>query len=208
MPYADRAAAGRALATLLEHLRGPRTVVLGLPRGGVPVAAQVAAALGAPLDVLVVRKLGLPGQPELAMGAVASGGVRVLNPEVLTAHRVTPEQLAEVTGRELLELHRRERAYRGERDPVPLAGAVVVLVDDGLATGASAAAAIRAAREHGPASVVLAVPVGAPEVVRRLATVADDVVCAHEPAELIAVGRHYADFAEVSDDAVRSALGA
>src|SRR5215470_12461016 len=146
LPYADRAEAGRTLAGLLEHLRGKRVVVLGLPRGGVPVAAEVAAALDAPLDVLVVRKLGVPWQPELAMGAVASGDVLVLNRDVLAAAAVSEEDLAAVTERERAELRRREAAYRGDRQPVPVTGAVAVLVDDGLATGASAAAAIKAAR--------------------------------------------------------------
>ncbi len=206
LPYADRAEAGRAVAALLDHLRGRSVVVLGLPRGGVPVAAEVAAALDAPLDVLVVRKLGLPWHPELAMGAVASGDVRVLNPDVLASAGVSAADLDEVTERELAELRRRELAYRGDRPPVPLTGAVAVLVDDGLATGATAAAAIQAARARGPAAVVLAVPVGAAEIVRRLEGLADEVVCAATPSRLVAVGRHYVDFSEVSDKEVRSAL--
>jgi putative phosphoribosyl transferase len=206
LPYADRAEAGRELAARLGHLRGQHVVVLGLPRGGVPVAAEIADALDAPLDVLVVRKLGLPWQPELAMGAVASGDVRVLNSDVLAAANVSAQDLDAVTERELAELRRREDAYRGGRPPVPLTGAVVVLVDDGLATGASAAAAIQAARSPGPASVVLAVPVGAAEIVRKLSALADEVVCAATPARLLAVGRHYCDFSEVPDAEVRRLL--
>jgi putative phosphoribosyl transferase len=206
LPYADRADAGRVLVAQLGHLRDQKVVVLGLPRGGVPVAAVVAAALGAPLDVLVVRKLGVPWQPELAMGAVASGDVRVLNPDVLAAAAVSEEDLAAVTERERAELRRREAAYRGDRPPVPVAGATVVLVDDGLATGASAAAAIQAARARGPDAVVLAVPVGAAEIVRKLSELADEVVCAATPRRLVAVGRHYLDFSPVPDDEVRRIL--
>jgi putative phosphoribosyl transferase len=206
LPYADRADAGRALAALLGHLHDQKVVVLGLPRGGVPVAAEVAAALDAPLDVLVVRKLGVPWQPELAMGAVASGDVRVLNPDVLAVAAVSAEDLAAVTERERAELRRREEAYRGDRPPVPVAGATVVLVDDGLATGASAAAAIQAARARGPAAVVLAVPVGAAEIVHKLSELADEVVCAATPRRLVAVGRHYLDFSPVPDGEVRRIL--
>jgi putative phosphoribosyl transferase len=208
LPYADRAEAGRELAGRLEHLRGQPVVVLGLPRGGVPVAAQVAAALAAPLDVLVVRKLGLPWHPELAMGAVASGDVRVLNPDVLAGAGVSTQDLEAVTERERAEVRHRERAYRGDRPPVPVRGAVVVLVDDGLATGASAAAAVRAVRAREPARVVLAVPVGAAEIVRKLSALADEVVCAAVPARLLAVGRHYADFAEVPEQEVHRLLQA
>src|SRR5262249_11739308 len=175
-------------------------------RGGVPGAAEVAAALDAPLDVLVVRKLGVPWQRELAMGAVASGEVRVLNPDVLAAAGVSAEDLAAVTERELAELHRREAGYPRAPPPGPPARGVAVLVDGGLATGASAAAAIEAARARKPAAVVLAVPVGAAETVQRLAGLADEVVCAATPRRLVAVGRHYLDFSPVPEEQVQAVL--
>jgi predicted phosphoribosyltransferase len=185
--------------------------VLGLPRGGLPVAAEVAAALHAPLDVLVVRKLGMPGQPELAFGAVASGAdpdrpVQVRNDLVLERGRASPAQLEAVVGREVAELHRRELAYRGERPAVDLSGRVVVVVDDGLATGASARAALLAVRARGPSSLVLAVPVAPRSTLVVLDEVADHVVCAAVPRRFIAVGRHYADFHQVSDAEVHAVL--
>ena len=180
--------------------------MLGLPRGGVPVAAEVSAALDAPLDVFLVRKLGLPGYPELAMGAIATGGVQVRNEGVLRLHSVRPEQLAEVVARESDELERREREYRGDRPPAPLAGRDVVLVDDGLATGATMQAAVEAVRLLSPASVLVAVPVGSPDACRRVAAVADDLVCLHAPTDFGAVGVYYKDFRQTRDDEVRALL--
>ncbi|HEY3262372.1 MAG TPA: phosphoribosyltransferase family protein [Pseudonocardiaceae bacterium] len=185
--------------------------VLALPRGGVPVAAEVAAALHAPLDVLVVRKLGLPGQPELAFGAVASGAdpdrpVQVRNDLVLARGRATPEQLDAVVQREIAELRRREHAYRGGHAAVDVAGRVAVVVDDGLATGASARAALLAVRARGPSAVVLAVPVAPRSTLTALDALADDVVCVAAPRRFIAVGRHYADFHQVTDAEVYAVL--
>ena len=205
LPFADRTAAGRALA---EAMRGQvrADVVLGLPRGGVPVAAQVAAALGADLDVFVVRKLGAPEQPELAMGAIASGGVRVMNAPVLRHLRLRDEDVEQVAARELVELERRERPYRGDRPPPQLTGAAVVLVDDGLATGATMRAAVQALQALAPQRIVVAVPVGAPDAVELLRGAADDVVCLHAPAGFGAVGTYYRDFAQTTDDEVRRLL--
>ena len=185
--------------------------VLALPRGGVPVAAEVAAALHAPLDVLVVRKLGMPGQPELAFGAVASGvhpdrPVQVRNDLVLARGRASPDQLDAVVAREVTELRRREHAYRGERPAVDVSGRVVVVVDDGLATGASARAALLAVRARGPSTVVLAVPVAPRSTLTALHEIADHVVCAAVPRRFIAVGRHYADFHQVTDAEVHAVL--
>ena len=206
LPFDDRAQAGRALAAALSERAYADPVVLGLPRGGVPVAAPVARALGAPLDVAVVRKLGAPGQPELAVGAIGAGGVRVLNDDVVAALRLDPAALEEVSARELAELQRRERAYRGDRQAEPLAGRAAVLVDDGLATGATMLAAVRIARAAGAGQVVVAVPVGAPASCRRLAGSADEVICLHRPQPFSSVGRHYRDFEQTSDDEVRRLL--
>lgn len=207
--FADRADAGRRLGqALVDRWPGQPVVVLGLPRGGVPVAAEVAAALGAPLDVLVVRKLGVPWQPELAMGAVAGGGVRFVDSAVVRQLAVPADQVEAVTRRELVELERRERAYRDDRPPAPVAGRVVVLVDDGLATGATVRAAVKAVRAAGPARVVVAVPVGAPKGCRALREVADEVVCLEEPDRFVAVGAWYDDFGQTGDDEVRRLLSA
>ncbi|SEO66290.1 Predicted phosphoribosyltransferase [Trujillonella endophytica] len=209
MRFADRAAAGRALAVELSGRGLDGAVVLGLPRGGVVVAAPVAAALGAPLDVLVVRKLGLPGRPELAMGAIAAVGDAVetiRNPEVLEAARVDEAAFAAVRARELVELRRRVEAYRTGRPPVPVRGRTVVLVDDGLATGSTVRAALAALRSQQPARVVVAVPVGSPHVVAELAAEVDALVCLAAPAGFRAVGQVYADFSPTEDDAVRAAL--
>ena len=207
--FADRSDAGRRLAAALTgRWPGQQPVVLALPRGGVPVAAEVAAALGAPLDVFVVRKLGVPWQRELAMGAIATGGVRVLNDTVVRHLAITPDQVDRVARDELVELERREREYRGGRPPPDLTGRTVVLVDDGLATGATMRAAAQAVRAAGPARVVVAVPVGAPESCRAVGTVADDVVCLEQPASFGAVGAWYVDFDQTTDDEVRRLLAA
>ena len=207
MIFHDRADAGRVLAQHLARYatRGDITV-LGLPRGGVPVAFEVAAALGAPLDVFVVRKLGTPGQRELAMGAIASGGVRVLNDDVVTALGITPEIIDAVAQSELHELERRERAFREGRPPADIKNRVAILVDDGLATGATMRAAIEAVRQLAPKRVVVAVPVGARDTCEELGRLADEVVCASMPVPFSAVGQWYADFEQTSDDEVRALL--
>jgi predicted phosphoribosyltransferase len=183
-------------------------VVLGLPRGGVPVAAEVASAIGAPLDVMVVRKLGVPFQPELAMGAIASGGVRVLNDDVIRIAGITPEAIDRATADQQRELERREQAYRDGRQAVPLAGKVAIIVDDGLATGSTMRAAVAAVRQLKPARVVVAVPVGAPETCALLAETADDVICLAMPTRFSAVGLWYQDFSQTTDEEVRALLAA
>ena len=199
-PFADREDAGRKLAAELPELERP--VVLGLPRGGVPVAAAVARAIGAPLDVFVVRKLGLPAQPELAMGAVASGGVQVLNDDVLRHAAVTPAVLEEVAGRELAEVAARDRLYRGDRPAMRLSGLDVVLVDDGLATGATMRAAVLAVRSREPRSVVAAVPVAPRETVTAFEREGIELVCPLVPRDFAAVGSWYRDFGQVADEEV------
>jgi len=204
--FADRVQAGQLLAARLQHLRGRPLVVLGLPRGGVPVAAQVAAALDAALDGIVVRKLGVPVQPEVAMGAIGEDGVRVLNPEVVRMAAVTDRQLAEVEAHERAELERRARTFRGQRPRLGLTGHVAVVVDDGIATGATARAACLIARAQGAAWVVLAVPVAPPEWTARLGDAADEYVCVATPEQFQAVGQFYADFSQTSDTEVIAAL--
>jgi predicted phosphoribosyltransferase len=206
--FRDRAEAGKALAALLAGDYGDRSgvIVLGLPRGGVPIAYEVARALGAPLDVFMVRKLGVPGQPELAMGAVASGGSRVLNRYVMRMSGVTDAELERVTESERDLLARREASYRGDRPPLDVADRVVIVVDDGLATGASMRAAVEALRGGRPAELVVAVPVAPPDSRDELAGVADKVVCARTPHPFFAVGHWYDDFSEVTDDEVRRFL--
>jgi putative phosphoribosyl transferase len=205
--FRDRGEAGRVLAEQLAAYRGKDGVlVLGLARGGVPVGWEVASALHAPLDVFLVRKLGVPGWTELAMGALASGGGVVMNDSVVSSLHVTDEQIREVIGRETAELQRREWAYRGGR-PVPdPQGKIVLLVDDGIATGASMLAAVRALRAVGPKSITVAVPVGPQSACHELAREADDVVCATMPPAFDAVGQVYRDFHQVSDDEVRELL--
>jgi predicted phosphoribosyltransferase len=205
--YSDRHEAGVVLAERLERFAGRGdVVVLALPRGGVPVGYEVARALSAPLDVFVVRKLGLPGHSELAMGAIASGGVRVLNEEVFAYVAVPPAAVDAVTRTEQLELERREQAYRGGRPLVPTEGRVVILVDDGLATGSTMRAAVLAVRRLHPARVVVAVPVGARDTCESLRQVADDVVCAAMPEPFTAVGLWYSDFSQTTDTEVRELL--
>ncbi|MFI6009985.1 phosphoribosyltransferase family protein [Streptomyces sp. NPDC051243] len=206
MRYDDRRAAGRLLAEGLEELRGQDVVVLGLPRGGVPVAAEVALSLGAPLDVLVVRKLGVPGQPEWGFGAIGEHGVRVLNQDVIDAAGLRTGEREAVEEAERGELERRVRSYRGERAALPVAGRTALVVDDGLATGATAEAACRVVRGQGAARIVLAVPVGADRSVARLRSVADDVVCPHTHRILGSVGAWYRDFDQVTDAEVTSLL--
>jgi predicted phosphoribosyltransferase len=205
--FADRHDAGRVLAERVRVYAGRDDVlVLGLPRGGVPVAYEVARSLGAALDVFVVRKLGVPQQPELAMGAIASGGVRILNEDVVRWYRIPQDIIEAVARDEERELARRERAYRNGRPAVPIEGKVVVLVDDGLATGSTMRAAIAAVRRLKPSRVIVAVPVGARETCQDLGAFADDVVCAQIPAAFSAVGLWYADFAQTTDDEVTALL--
>ncbi len=206
MPFVDRPSAGRRLARRLGHVRGDNPIVVGLPRGGVPVAAEVASALGAPLDVIVVRKLGLPYQPELAMGAIGEDGVRVLNDGLLRFAGVTEAEIALVEERERAELERRARRFRGGRARVPLAGRTVIVVDDGVATGSTARAACLVAREQGAARVVLAVPVAPPGWGAGLGDAADELVCLETPEPFFAVGQWYADFSQTSDDEVADCL--
>jgi predicted phosphoribosyltransferase len=181
-------------------------VVLALPRGGVPVAYEIARALDAPLDVFLVRKLGVPGRRELAMGAIASGGVRVLSPDVVSWYGIPDAVIDEVARDEQAELERRERAYREGRMPLELRDRVVLLVDDGLATGASMKAAVEAVRAHAPSRIVVAVPVGAPDTCRELEDVADEIVCARAPEFFSAVGQWYVDFSQTTDQEVRDLL--
>jgi putative phosphoribosyl transferase len=205
--FKDRFDAGRSLAARLrDYANRDDVLVLALPRGGVPVAYEVARALAAPLDVFLVRKLGVPRHEELAMGAIASGGVRVLNDEVVRMLRIPPKVIDEAARRELAELRRREQEYRDDRPPVDVAGKTVLLVDDGLATGSTMLAAAEALRRMGPARLVVAVPVGAPETCERFQPVVDDVVCAVTPEPFHAVGLWYEDFSQTSDDEVRELL--
>lgn len=205
--FTDRYEAGRELARVLGHYaHRPEVWVLGLPRGGVPVAYEVACALGAPLDVLIVRKLGVPGQEELAMGAIAPGGVRVLNHELLEQLRIEDERLEQVEQKERAELERRQQAYRGQRPFPDLTGKTVILVDDGLATGASMRAAALAVRAMNPARVVIAAPVAPPDTCEALLEVADEVRVLRQPEPFRAVGLWYEHFPQTDDEEVRRLL--
>lgn len=206
MYFTDRTDAGRQLAARLEHLKGRDVVVLGLPRGGVPVAEQVADALGAPLDVCLVRKLGVPFQPELAMGAIGEGDVRVLNDHVLADTGVSAGDLATVEARERVVLGQRSRRYRGARSAARLDGRTVVVVDDGLATGATAIAACRVVRAQGAARIVLAVPVAPGDWRERIGREADEAVSVHEPDFFYAIGQFYQDFSQTPDEEVVACL--
>jgi predicted phosphoribosyltransferase len=209
MYFRDRREAGRQLARhLAAYANRPDVLVLALPRGGVPVAYEVARALDAPLDVFLVRKLGLPGHEELAMGAVASGGVRVLNRDVVEALRISPEIIDAVANRELQELERREREYRGDRPLPDVRGKTVILVDDGLATGSTMRAAAEALRQQGPARLVVAVPAGSPQTCDEFRDEVDEIVCAITPEPFYAVGLWYDDFSQTTDDEVRELLAA
>jgi putative phosphoribosyl transferase len=205
--FPDRAEAGRLLATKLAKYSGrDDVIVLGLPRGGVPVAFEVAQALRVPLDVFIVRKLGVPGFEELAVGAIASGGVRVLNEEVANALPNRDEIIEAVTQRESAELERREHEYRDGRPAPEISGRTVILIDDGLATGATMRAAVKALRQRGAAEIVVAVPVGPPDTCKEFEDEADEVVCASAPEFFQAVGQYYEDFSQTSDDEVRDLL--
>jgi putative phosphoribosyl transferase len=206
MVFADRADAGRRLAARLQDLRGKRVVVLGLPRGGVPVAFEVARALRAPLDVIVVRKLGVPFQPELAMGAIGEDGVRVIDREVIRAAAVSDSELTVVEARERAEVQRRAHLFRGGRPRQPLDGRVAVVVDDGIATGATARAACQIARVQRAARVVLAVPVAPPGWEARIGASADELLCLQTPAPFFAIGQSYADFTQTTDEEVVACL--
>ncbi len=204
--FEDRVDAGRHLAERLESLRGKDIVVLGLPRGGVPVAFEVAKALRAPLDVLVVRKLGVPFQPELAFGAIGEGGVRVINDFVVAEADLTEEDMARVEAEQRAELARRSERFRRGHDRIPIAGRIAVIVDDGVATGATAKAACEVARAQGASRVMLAVPIGGRDIFARFAGYADDVVCLDTPAFFFAVGQGYCNFTQTSDDEVVALL--
>jgi putative phosphoribosyl transferase len=205
--FIDRRVAGRVLASRLAKYAGrDDVVVLALPRGGVPVAYEVASALGVPMDVFLVRKLGTPGHRELAMGAIASGGVRVLNQDVVRWYGISASEIERVAQDEQAELERRERAYRGDRPAPDLTNKILVLIDDGLATGSTMRAAAQAVRAHRPSRVVIAVPVGAPQTCAELAAVADEVLCARMPEPFSAVGQWYLNFDQTDDDEVRELL--
>jgi putative phosphoribosyl transferase len=206
VPFRDRREAGRRLAQRLERLRPEQPVVLGLPRGGVPVAYEVATALEAPLDVVVVRKIGAPLHPELGVGAIAEGGASFVDRRALATLGIEPDELGRIVARERAELERRQRQYRGDRTPIPLTERTVILVDDGVATGGTAIAAARAAHRRGSARVVLAVPVGPPGAERRFKDEVDEFVCLEAPADFFAVGAYYERFGQTSDEEVRELL--
>jgi putative phosphoribosyl transferase len=205
--FKDRRDAGKQLAQeLLAYAGRSDVIVLALPRGGVPVAYEVARTLNAPLDIFIVRKLGLPGHEELAIGAIASGGIRVLNHDIVQGLKIPQTMIDTVTRQELQELERRERAYRGDRPPPDIRGRTVILIDDGLATGASMRAAIAALRAQNPARIVVAVPTAAPETCAAFESEVDEVICAMTPEPFYGVGRWYEDFSQTTDEEVRALL--
>jgi putative phosphoribosyl transferase len=206
--FVDRSDAGRKLAALLVgYANRDDVIVLGIPRGGVQVASEVAARLSAPLDVFLLRKLGVPAEEELAFGAIASGGVRVLDRETIEALGISEQEIAQVTTREQRELQRRETAYRGDRPPLDVKGKTVILVDDGIATGSSMRAGIRALRQLQPQRVVVAVPVAPLRTCNQLKSEVDEFVCIQTPASFLAIGQFYDDFSQVSDEEVLALLG-
>jgi predicted phosphoribosyltransferase len=205
--FCNRTDAGRQLAEkLAAYANRPDVLVLALPRGGVPVGCEVARALGASLDIFLVRKLGVPGYEELAMGAVATGSVRVLNDEIVRGLGISEHEIDAAVARELQELARRERLYRGDRRPPDIAARTVILVDDGLATGATMRAAIQASRQQQPARIVVAVPTSSPDICEALKAEADEVICAMTPEPFFAVGHWYDDFTQTTDEEVRELL--
>lgn len=205
--FKDRRDAGKQLAQeLLAYAGRSDMIVLALPRGGVPVAYEVARALNAPLDIFIVRKLGLPGHEELAIGAIASGGIRVLNHDIVQALKISQNIIDKVTRRELEELERREQAYRGERPPYNVRHRTVILIDDGLATGASMRAAVAALRAQNPSRIVVAVPTAAPETCEAFQPEVDEIICAMTPEPFYGVGHWYEDFSQTTDDEVRALL--
>jgi predicted phosphoribosyltransferase len=205
--FQDRREAGRALAAKLDHYAGrDDVVVLALPRGGVPVGVEVAGALGAPLDIFLVRKLGTPGHRELAMGAIASGGIRVLNEDVVRWYSIPPADIETVAREEQRELERRELAYRGGREPVRLENRTVILVDDGLATGSTMRAAVKAVKQAKAARIIVAAPVGARETCDELSAIADEVICARSPEPFSSVGQWYMNFDQTTDEEVSHLL--
>jgi predicted phosphoribosyltransferase len=204
MRFRDRTEAGRVLGSMLQkYAERSDLLILGLPRGGVPVAYEVARALNAPMDLFVVRKLGVPGQEELAMGAIASGGIRVLNQDVISGLAISDAVIESVASMEMRELERRESAYRGGRDAPCLESRCLILIDDGLATGSSMRAAVRAVRTRNPSRTVIAVPVAAPETCSELRDEVDEIVCATTPARFAAVGLWYDDFSQTTDEEVK-----
>jgi putative phosphoribosyl transferase len=205
--FKNRRDAGRFLATQLErYARQPEVVVLALPRGGVPVGFEIARHIHASLDIFIVRKLGVPIHEELAMGAIASGGVRVLNEKVIRELGITPPMIDAVAAEQRQELHRREKEYRGDRKPVEIKDRTIILVDDGLATGASMRAAVLALKQNNPKRIIVAVPVGAPETCRQFEAEVDEVICGIKPADLRSVGSWYEDFTQTTDEEVRYLL--
>jgi putative phosphoribosyl transferase len=207
VPFRDRTEAGALLAKRLkQYANRSDVVVLALPRGGVPVAVEVAKALGAPLDVFLVRKLGVPGHEELAMGAIATGGVQVLNRDVVSSLRIPRSLIEQAAAKERRELDRRERLYRDDRPPPRIRGKIVILIDDGLATGSTMRAAVAALRKLGPASIVAAVPTAAPSTCSEFEAEVDEIICAETPEPFYAVGAWYEDFSQVTDEEVRQML--